>query len=121
MTWTDNKPQPFEISDGALHLYRAMRALKCRCEPWPEDTPSYYAPECPDCVEWARLNRALAPLVGLPLHETCCVPPPNAESSFLPAEEEARRAVLEEALATREGKTGALRTARCDAIDPQAT
>jgi hypothetical protein len=49
---------------------------------------------------WAELNRRLAPLVGLPLHELHVVPPPSGES-FLRGQEEARRAALEAALAER--------------------
>jgi hypothetical protein len=50
---------------------------------------------------WALLNRRLAPLVG-PLWEVHCTPPPSGEC-FLRREEEARRLVLEEALAGRWG------------------
>jgi hypothetical protein len=100
--WTETTPQPFEISDEMLDTYKRMRVLRCTCPPWPEDRP-YWNPaeDCPACTEWARLNRLLAPLIGLPLHEVHCVPPPHGEC-FLPDEESARRDLLEQALAERE-------------------
>jgi hypothetical protein len=101
MTWTDDKPQPLEISDEALHIYRAMRVLKCSCPPWPADRPYWNPPdECPDCVEWARLNRVLAPLVQLPLWEVHCVPPPSGEC-FIEEPEKERRAAFEHSLVER--------------------
>jgi hypothetical protein len=58
-----------------------------------QDSAAYYdvPPECDGCIEWALLNRRLAPLVGLPLHEVHAVPPPSGES-FLREPEEARLA-----------------------------
>jgi hypothetical protein len=100
------KPR-LEISDEALDLYKKMRAIRCTCPPRPEDMAYYDSPpECTGCLEWAILNRRLAPLVGLPLHEVHCTLPPSGES-FLREAEEARRLALEEALAGRRGKTPA--------------
>jgi hypothetical protein len=91
------------ITPEMLDLYKQMRVLKCACEPWPDEAP--FPEECDDCLEWAVLNRKLAPLVRLPLWEICVTPPPNSENSFLPEEENARRDAFEAALAERWGKT----------------
>jgi hypothetical protein len=107
MPWNDDEKtevaHTFEISEEALNLYRLMRLLRCACEPPPPGAP--FPDECDGCLEWALLNRELARLVRLPLHEICVVPPPNGEGGFLPEEENARRDAFEAALAERWGKT----------------
>ena len=108
MPWIDEKTaQPVEISNAARDLYQRMREIRCTCPPRPADMEYWdVPPECDACIKWAALNRRLAPLVGLPLHEVHAVPPPSGES-FLREPEEARRLALEEALAGRRGKTPA--------------
>jgi len=103
MTWIDEKTEkPVEISDAALDLYVKMKTITCTCPPWPDDAAYFDPPlECDNCVTWALLNRELARLVALPLHEIHVVPPPSGEC-FLRAEEESRRAAFEHALAERE-------------------
>jgi hypothetical protein len=106
MPWIDEKTPPrLEITNEALDLYARMRTIiKCTCPPPPKDAAYWdVAPDCENCVEFALLNRALAPLVGLPLWEVYCVPPPSGEC-FIEAAEQARRNALEQALAEREGK-----------------
>jgi hypothetical protein len=114
MAWVDEKTAKprLEITDAALAIYAEMRTLRCQCAPRPEDMAYWDAPpECDGCIEWALLNRRLAPLVGLPLHEVHAVPPPSGES-FLREPEEARRLALEEALAGRGGQNARMRQAR---------
>jgi hypothetical protein len=85
----------------------ARQEIRCTCLPRPADMEYWdVPPECDACIKWAALNRRLAPLVGLPLHEVHAVPPPSGES-FLREPEEARRLALEEALAGRRGKAPA--------------
>jgi hypothetical protein len=103
MPWIDEKTEKprLEISDQALDIYEKMRVLACICPPQPRNMAYWDSPpECEGCLEWATLNRRLAPLVALPLHEVHVVPPPSGES-FLRREEDARRAALEAALAER--------------------
>jgi hypothetical protein len=90
------------VTDEALDIYAQMKAIACTCEPPSPTMPYYDVPEeCSGCVEWAVLNRRLARLVELPLHEIHVTPPPSGEC-FLREEEESRRAAFEHALAERE-------------------
>jgi hypothetical protein len=98
---------PFVVTDEMLELYAEHRALKCTCEPEPESMLYYDVPdECSGCRRGAELNHQLLRMMQLPCYETYAVTPVSGEG-FLRREEEARRLVLEEALAGGRGKTPA--------------
>jgi hypothetical protein len=104
MPWIDPKSEgaaPAGITAEMLDLYERMRVISCSCPPPPKDMLHYDPLECDACIEWASLNRELARLVQLPLHEVHVVPPPSGEC-FLREEEQSRRAAFEHALAERE-------------------
>jgi hypothetical protein len=101
---TTRKQDRLIISEQALSLYSQMRTLRCCCPPPPPDAEYWNVPDdCPPCEAWASLNRELARLIRLPVHEVHCTVPPHGEC-FLPEVEQARTDMFEQALAEREGR-----------------
>jgi hypothetical protein len=104
MSTRKRKDQPL-ITNEMLDVCAEHRALKCSCEPEPENFLYYDVPdECPACRRGAELNHTLLRMLNLPCYEVYAVPPVAPGEGFLRREEAERAAVFEQALAEREAK-----------------
>jgi hypothetical protein len=84
-----------------IAVYKSMLALApCTCAPPAAGAEYFDVPEeCPTCQRFSELNHKLLRLMpNLPPYETYAVGPRHGEG-FLPKRENARRRVLEQALA----------------------
>jgi hypothetical protein len=97
MSTRRRKDQPL-ITDEMLEIYEEHRALKCTCEPAPENQLYWDVPdECSGCRRGAELNQTLLRMLHLPCYETYAIPPVRGEG-FLQEAEEARRDAFEQVL-----------------------